>query len=95
MSFERLIINKPLGEVIAHHSDMEIRSNRWTTRIIPLLGPRPITGRVNLLLGIVEYDHLMISTLLSCKEGAKKLLLDVGHFHLIFELFAGHLVSDQ
>lgn len=28
MSFERLMINKPLGEVIAHHSDMGICNSR-------------------------------------------------------------------
>ncbi|MGL6081382.1 MAG: hypothetical protein ACRC4N_02600, partial [Gammaproteobacteria bacterium] len=27
ISFERLMINKPLGEVIAHHTDMGICSN--------------------------------------------------------------------
>ena len=88
------MINKPLEEVIARQFDMEICS-RWNTRSISLVGPRPITGLVNLSLGIVGYDHLVISTLLSCKEGVKKSFPDVGHSHLTSEQFAGHLVFDQ
>ena len=39
--FERLTISKLPGEVIVHHSN-----DRWNTRSISLVGPRPTTGRV-------------------------------------------------
>ena len=88
------MINKPLEEVIAHLFDAEIH-NRWNTRSTSLVELTPITGQVNLSLGIVGYDHLVIITLLSCKEGVKRSFPDVGHSHLISERFAGHLVFDQ
>lgn len=86
------MIKKPLGEVIVHHFDI---CSGWSTRSIPLVELRPTTGQVSLLLGIVEYDHLVTLTLHSCKGDVKKLLPDVGHFRLTFEQFAGLLVFDQ
>ena len=71
-SFKRLTINEPLGEVIVHRSDTKICGSRWNTRSISLVRPRPTTGQVHLPLGIVEYDHLVMSTLLSCKEDVQK-----------------------
>ena len=93
--FKRLTINEPLGEVIVHHSDTKICDSRWNTRSISLVRPRPTIGQVHLPLDIVEYNHLVMSTLLFYKEGVKKSLPDAGHSRLASEQFAGLLVFDQ
>ena len=66
---ERLMINKLLGEVIVHHSNPEVCSSRRTTRSITLVGPRLIISRIHPLPGIVVYDHMATSTVLSCNGG--------------------------
>ena len=92
---KRLMINEHPGGVIDHRSDTEICNRRWGTRSTTLVRPGPIIGQVHLPLGIVEYDHLVMSTLLSCKEGVKKLLLDAGRSRMTSEQFAGRRVFDQ
>ena len=85
--FEHLVIDKLLREVIVHHFYLGIYNSRWNTKSITLVGLRPIVGQVHLPLGIVMHDHLVTSTLLSCKQGVMVLLPDVGHSRLTFEQF--------
>ena len=89
------MIDKLLEEVVVHHFFREICTNRWSTRSITLVGLKSLIDQAHLPLGIVEYDCLVISTILSRKEGIMILLPDVGRLRLTFEQFAGRLAFDQ